>query len=357
MATSMIDALLAGQRVISKHEGPGPHPGTGSPQDVHSGGQPGAEEGAISTPFGMEGLSVGLQTAIQDTVAKREKEHGVDLSPETLGSRLRMLWGSSYRDDRERFERERRWYQGANEYGTAVGEAFNADGRRSAGILAALSPQTAWGRNQDMAADLMAILYEDPVVLRPNTRNKRIRLSEMSSKEAAHMLAGLDNPALTVASGDRYARLFDQSEDNIRKAIEIYRGDDIDGVLGGSKVRSFFNNIWLPDRRTSWTDDTHMKRIWLNDPSVSGGDKKLVHMWASTPTRISEGYSGPGMYPYFATIGSDTASDLGVLPHEVQAVTWSQWRRMTGVEDRDNQRGMADLGEVLGQLETPRSQF
>jgi hypothetical protein len=96
------------------------------------------------------------------------------------------------------------------------------------------------------------------------------------------------------------------------KALEIYDGADWRQVLKGPKERSFADNISNPKRSQAVTVDRHAVRVALGD--IATRDK-------SGPEVI---LSRVGVYEAIAQAYRDAAKDLGLLPLELQAITWLQ---------------------------------
>lgn len=138
------------------------------------------------------------------------------------------------------------------------------DVSRGAGVVAALSPQKEWGLNMRLAARAFA-----------------------------------DGRA-TGNTGNA-----------CDKANAILAGAEPLSVMGkGLKTRNFYANILNPQDAQAVTIDRHAYDVALGERAV--GNKRL----GLTPTR----------YDAFAAAYIGAADVLGVLPHQVQAVTWEAWR-------------------------------
>lgn len=170
------------------------------------------------------------------------------------------------------------WYQAANEVAAELADAYNVTDRQAAGIIAALSPQTGWALNVQLAGDFLQ----------------------------AHSLRRTDQ-----FSG--------HTTNAIVKCQRIAAGEDPYRVLGGRKVRSFYTNIADPYRPGAVTVDRHALAITLGRPLTSK-DRQLER---------------PGVYQQTAAAYRTAARQLGILPHETQAIAWCQWRRETGADRFD----------------------
>lgn len=100
---------------------------------------------------------------------------------------------------------------------------------------------------------------------------------------------------------------------NVRKAQAILDGAAPLDILGGDKVRTFYGNIVNP-----WgagvTIDRHAYDIAVG---IKHGDKRPG--------------IGKGVYREFAAAYVEAAKSIGIFPLELQAITWTVWRREHGI--------------------------
>ena len=130
---------------------------------------------------------------------------------------------------------------------------------------------------------------------------------------------------------------------NIEKAIQLGNGKDIDSVLAGAKVRSFFNCINAPDIGADPVIDSHMIEGMTMGfpPSKESTDQAASLRDHMTPIMGSPSVAGTsiGCYPALADAvrdatekinssipGSGPGAELanGYSPAQVQAVVWLQ---------------------------------
>ena len=168
------------------------------------------------------------------------------------------------------------WYYDAYDVANNV---CPSDTIRGAGILAALSPQTSWSLNQELAFAL---------VRDPDT-----------------------NPG-TITNF-------------YEKARNIYYGAQPAAVLRGRKVRSFFHNIAYPDSSYHVTVDRHMIDAMTRARGFASMKEAKV-------------LERPGVYTYAAGVLRSVARDTphpyetrSLLPSELQAVLWVEWRNRHAV--------------------------
>lgn len=155
------------------------------------------------------------------------------------------------------------WYGAANHVAKAVADGLGVDVEAGAGIVAALSPQCSWDEN----------------VVR----------------------------ALAFADGDAIGGL----ADGIRKAERIAAGERPGTVLGGRKVRSFWQNII--GNTSAVTVDRHAIAV-VFDRALTDTEVKLLER--------------PGAYTLVAAAYRTVARRQGLPASTIQAITWLAWRRL-----------------------------
>lgn len=162
------------------------------------------------------------------------------------------------------------WYRSAHEVASMLADG---DVRTGAGLLAALSPQTSWWLNVELASDAF------------ETGTPRRHVSDALSK-AAKILAGIDPE---------------------------------DVLPMGRKTGQFFRSILDPSDTTAVCVDRHAHDIAVGR---AYGDEQ-------------RGLSAKGRYNLIALCYWEAAQRLGLLPSTVQAVTWVAWRdRLAGQSTR-----------------------
>ena len=156
------------------------------------------------------------------------------------------------------------WYRNAH---AAAASLDPGNPRRAAGVIAALSPRMPWARNLELAARAYA-----------------------------------DGQATGALSR------------SCRQANAILAGGEPGEVLTGTKVRAFF--ALIDDPTDPWTVCIDRHAI-----DVAVGQR------LAEPLRVALYPMGrSGLYERFARCYRRAADVLGVLPNQVQAVTWVTWR-------------------------------
>jgi hypothetical protein len=178
----------------------------------------------------------------------------------------------------------------ATDWGTGVGGTREDAVRKAAGVIAALSPRLAWRKNVEYA-------------------------------ELAYMTYGqILNGTLGAMFGEAcFAGSIPTLNANARKAYRILNGEDPEDVLGGPKVRAFYFTIVNPQDPRAVVVDRHAIDITfgqvLNDQA-----RGLALGRKGAYDKVSE------LYRRAARIIS---AELGEVwtPAQVQATTWTYWRR------------------------------
>ena len=168
------------------------------------------------------------------------------------------------------------WYQSAHNACRMLSTVHGISLQQACGITAALSPGLRWERNLEAAECVIAELPLDGIGIR------------------------------------WYA--------NVRKAWRILNGETSEVVLGGNKVRAFYDNLVQPKRSLSVCIDGHAWAI-ANGKRVSL--LQVPHIGRRAYNRLSGSYS-------------TVAKRVGLRPCELQAVVWIVWRRLHGVANNGN---------------------
>lgn len=159
------------------------------------------------------------------------------------------------------------WYEDASSTASALAAEHGLTLDQVAGIIAALSPQTAWPQNLDKAREL-------------------------------------------ISTGDTYG--FGRARS---KARRILAGESPDDVLAGPKERAFYETIAAPARATSVVIDRHAYDAVIGAIGTDRSRKQLERK---------------GAYDAVSDVYRDAARLLGLRPHVVQGVVWAVWRNRYG---------------------------
>jgi hypothetical protein len=165
--------------------------------------------------------------------------------------------------DHETWKAGMAWYAKANGEARAMANDHGLGTWETAAIIAVLSPRCSWENN-------------------------------------------LDDARLLLEHGEDNG--FFAFESNVVKALWIIEGVDPDSVLGGRKVRSFWQNIADPYGSLDVTLDSWMGRA-LGVPATGSHAEQGYLDRAGVYDAISEGFR-------------QVAEDHGVMPNQLQAAIW-----------------------------------
>lgn len=171
------------------------------------------------------------------------------------------------------------WYNNARTIASHIAITYDAPLRQVCGVIAALSPSNKWERNCRDAENFVRVF------------------------------AAGGNPLDLKAS--TYGR-------NKQKALDILNGIDIDETLNGRKTVAFYHCIAGDSEHVCI--DGHAYNIWMGEriplDSVPSMGKALY------ATIVSDYIE--------ATMLINQVCNTDYKPHEVQAITWTAWRRIIG---------------------------
>jgi len=298
-------------------------------------------------------------------------EEGAEQYVEMAQRNLEFLFDSVPGEIRER---SRHWYVGANRLATEATGRYGTSIESASGVYAALSPQKDWFMNVALGDTLMDIISsksDAPWSREMASKARSIYTSpaqrSLLAKVEGRSLAELVNPLERAA----WIRLFDETYSNrayniitpegtrgevvttkygnpatymwssnamIANAVKAFDHQDfheISRAMGMQhKVRNFYNNIVDPNAQSGdVTMDTHAVAAALLQP-FSGNDIAVAHNLGSTPKK-KYGARGPansditgmkGTYPFNAEAYRRAAQSRGVLPREMQSITWEAIR-------------------------------
>jgi hypothetical protein len=168
------------------------------------------------------------------------------------------------------------WYGRAQSVARRLADQYGHDLITVAGVISALSPNNRWERNV-IDAEALVKVYSN----------------------------GGDVDALKVCTFSK----------NKAKAIAILQGADPLDVLGGRKVRAFYECII---GRDSVCVDGHAYSIWLGQRVPTTKTPKISDKLYD---KISEDYR-------IATKQINEITGEFYLPCQVQAITWVAWRNL-----------------------------
>jgi len=268
-------------------------------------------------------------------------------------------------------QRSKLWYDGARNIVDRWGNEYGLPDQAVSGVLAVLSPQKDWFMNVSLGQRVIDIalnqssrrwddameqtasrIFADPKYnpIVDLVRGKRfadirdaderalwLRTYDEAYNQADHriVLPEGDFGGIRLNQDGRPSRIAWGSLDEIGKAISILDNPslvNINTMLGEQhKVRNFYNNIYFPmDPAGHVTIDTHAVAAGLLRP-LSGASREVQHNFGGGIVgergSASSSITGVrGTYGLYAEAYRRAAAERGVLPREMQSITWEAVR-------------------------------
>jgi hypothetical protein len=228
-------------------------------------------------------LSTGVDFAHLSAKGKRAVAHNMKhfgLTQPTLEKEIASkLTTQTLADGKE-------WYPQANSLADELATENGVTTEQAAGVIAALSPQTPWLRNEYLAERTIGMVDEYP--------------DEMTAEDVADWDGGT-------------------LRENLIPAINIVRGKSIDSQLTGVKRRSLYNNIVNPYGTDSVVIDAWMQRSVI---SASSNDLSLddSRAFVNAGKVVTDGI-GAG-YVSIRDAVRAVAADYGLPASQIQAAYW-----------------------------------
>jgi len=283
--------------------------------------------------------------------------------------------------------RSKLWYDGANRIAQEWAKKYNIPIHSAAGALAALSPQKDWYQNVSLAHRVVDMLKGNDNFYRGRPADDQMKekfnsMPSLQKPEYQNLYSLIHGKTLSDIDKEQWepeakntakalwirlhdetynprsyhivtpeggyadlARNADGSESKvgwgslpeIAKAIgAIQSGDDpaaLSELMGEKhKVRNFYNNILSPNsKHGDVTIDTHAVAAGLYRP-LSGKSVEVAHNFGNyagkgIPNAGGSAISGvQGTYPLYAEAYRRAAAKRGILPREMQSITWEAVR-------------------------------
>jgi hypothetical protein len=263
-------------------------------------------------------------------------------------------------------ERSKQWYVGARKIVDDLSAEYELPDQSVAGVMAVLSPQKDWFMNVSLGRrviDIHTTKADEPWTDEMMTKAQTI----FADEKYAPILNGISGKTYsqleTPGEKAMWLRIYDETYNDrshnivspegeiqgvrlsgkgepfktgwgslseIGKAIDILDNPAVENVsskLGDQhKVRSFYNNMYAPmDDAGDVTIDTHAVAAGLMRP-LSGGSTEVAHNFGGTGVANSSVTGSKGTYGLYAEAYRRAARERGVLPREMQSITWEAVR-------------------------------
>jgi len=203
----------------------------------------------------------------------------ISISPEITQNNIYSLY--CFASSLEIYE-GKLWYQTANHKAQLICKDTGLALWTVSSVIAALSPRNHWEQNLIDAHNL-CLAYVSGI--NPNT----VRV-----------------------------KTFNQ---NKRKAIQLLKAShesSVSALLKGNKVTAFYRNILEPTDDTYVTIDAHAFSVWFNERIPCS---KVSNISNELYTRIANDYKA-------------VAKQVGLIPNQLQAITWLTYRNRHGLNKR-----------------------
>ena len=316
----------------------------------------------------------------EEEAANATDEQIIEILTNRLSDNLLFVYDSVDPDTRER---SKLWYIGANRIAHEIAKKYGVGVEQVAAVMASLSPQKDWYQNVSLAERVVDIkTTKMDFVPTPEMRATARRI--FSKSEYQPMLdvifrQGRNAPLSTYKDAPlleaMFIRIYDEtyndrgynivspdgedlgfsrnadgsksvvawgSNNEIAKAVQSL--DDAEAIafaMGDRhKVRNFYNNIIAPNSLDGdVTSDTHAVAAAHLKP-LSGGSTEVFHNFGTAPekknqakmtdwfgaTSNSSVNGVQGTYVIYAEAHRRAAEKRGVLPREMQSITWEAVR-------------------------------
>lgn len=298
-------------------------------------------------------------------------------------------------------QQARLWYDGAFRLAQDWGNSYGHTENQVAAVIAALSPQKDWYMNVAMAERTIETLrgqmdsvfspemvkWGRTLIKDQKTKKLHPRLPEqwierLQGKTLRELIAEDRGAAarfvrawsetntapeynmwhpdgrrlgLALTNKGKVAKLAWGGYGSIAKAINVLldgSDESLSAELGNAhKVRSFYNNIRWP--RGDWGDvtiDTHAVAAALLMP-LSGKSPEVQANLDGSGVGSSAIIGATGLYPLLADVYRQAAAQRGLLPREMQSITWEAVRGLFTPAFKQKSANVKDVRAIWSRYE------
>ena len=291
--------------------------------------------------------------------------------------------------------RARLWYDGGRQAVEAFAGRYGVSTMQAAAVIAVLSPQRDWFVNMSMAERMLDTVvamrdhkWDVAMTERANRRIRRIPVPKGWKGKQKQLRQAVEGKSLGEVMSDPmiaayWIRVFDATHNRgelaqwtpeggtfgnhttrlqwsafptLAKVVSILNDGSKENVslqLGGAhKVRSFYNKLFAPkSQRGHLTLDTHAVAAAYLLP-LAGGADLVKQVWGGAGGATSRQTGLLGLYPFMGEAYRRVAEKYGLLPREMQSITWEQVRLLfTPTEKRTGAQAKARVARINAALE------
>ena len=262
-------------------------------------------------------------------------------------------------------KRSKLWYDGARKITNGYTKEFQITNPAGAGVLAVLSPGKDWFMNVSLAERIIDTVQNKvgkPIDAKMMNQAKFRLEGNAALMNEVKKMVGKKYNNLTPLQKSIWIRMYDEAYNSpnyeiispegrkvglvkkndgtnanvahqsfpfIQKAIAVLDDpsrENISGQLGGAhKIRNFYNNILLPKiAKEDVTIDTHAVAAALLRPFAQKSTEVTHNFGAGMPGSSITG--AQGTYGIYADAYREAARQRGILPREMQSITWEAVR-------------------------------
>ena len=321
---------------------------------------------------------------------KRKPETIAEESIERLKANLLFLYDLVPETKRQR---AKLWYDGGRRMSEKWAERYGIAPQTSAAVIAVLSPQKGWFENVSMGERILDAIFTkrdyvwdeamtkkaNTIADKPEIKDERgraegktlgellanhdyiaaaiwIRCYDQAHNDSAYKILSPEGGAQDYARTDsgKKAALRWQNYGVIAKAISCIEDPRLANIslqLGlKHKVRNFYNNLAHPGLENFATIDTHAVADATLIP-LSAADQIVDQNFGGKGTKKSAASGLSGTYPYFFEAYKRAATERGVLPREMQSITWEAIRAIytDRFKTKDNKNAIIDIWKAVDQ--------